>query len=207
MSRNRTTKRAYNSAAISLPNPKFKTKPSNSVKLPIPLEEIKVVKKRSNEKLLFSFRFFDRNHKAFNLGGIEASWYVTILDVLKEVCQTNRNNLVNVLGKKYRAHRLCWEDTEFKFRLKDAFMEQVECLQISASRAKGRIHGFIVGNTFYIVWLDRHHNLYPEGKVRYFPNPKTDYEILEERYKQEKKDKEELTILLEEITKPDTNDL
>jgi hypothetical protein len=27
----------------------------------------------------------------------------------------------------------------------------------------GRVHGLLVGSTFYVVWLDCNHNLYPQG--------------------------------------------
>lgn len=168
--------------------------------LPISFEEINEIKKRSNEPLLFSFRFFDRRHEAFNLGGVDERWFLSFLDVLKDVSGLTRNKLAIEQKDRFRCHPLKWEDVSYKFNFSDDFLTQVECLQFSISKARGRVHGFVIGNRFYIIWLDPHHNLYSK-KPKIFDWPKTEYELLQEELEKEKAEKESLWKILDEKTK------
>jgi hypothetical protein len=178
---------------------------------PIPIlhEDIENLRKRRSEKLLFSFRFVDRNHEAFNLGGICESWFISLLDGLKEVSDLTWTQLVMDLKDHYRSHLHDWDTTSYKYNFDDEFLEQVECRQFSLSAGTGRVHGFIVGNRFYIVWLDPHHNLYPSdnhGGLRLFPPPdkcrKDCKEWLREENERLRKENEELISLMEIKTRP-----
>lgn len=69
-----------------------------------------------------------------------------------------------------------WDKLDYKYNFDDAFLEQVECRQARISTSQGGIHGFIIGNRFYVVWLDPHHNLYPDeryGGLKIFTPPET----------------------------------
>lgn len=62
-------------------------------------------------------------------------------------------------------------------------LTQVECVQFFLTKGNGRVHGFIVGNRFYVVWLDPAHNLYPEaGHVNYSLYPCNQYETLQREH-------------------------
>jgi hypothetical protein len=39
-----------------------------------------------------------------------------------------------------------------------------DMLQIRIEKNKGGIHGYLVENTFYVVWLDPLHNMYPNKR-------------------------------------------
>jgi hypothetical protein len=100
--------------------------------------------------------------------------------VLAEISKLTRNELMVQQSRRFRAHQLDWNKTKFKFGFSADFLEQVECAQFCLSTGKGRVHGFLIGNRFYIVWLDPHHNMYPEDThhVKYCDTPINQYEDL-----------------------------
>lgn len=152
---------------------------------PIPKEKLDELKQRNKEQLLFSFRFLDREHIAFNLGSmgkrnvsICGEWFITLLDSLKEVCNINRNELIGQ-RQHYDAHEHDWKELDYQFEFDKDFLQQVECMQFRLSKSDGRVHGFIIGNRFYIVWLDPYHNLYPDEKYggrKFYQKPLTCFE-------------------------------
>lgn len=193
--------------------PSVKVQKNIKSRLPIPQDEINSLKERRKEKLLFSFKFLDKLHKAFNLGNINTEWYITLLDNLKEVSNLTRNELVVNQRQHYHAHDHKWEELDYCYDFDEDFLLQVECLQFRLSSSDGRVHGFIVGNRFYIVWLDAHHNLYPDerfGGRKFYQKPLNCYEQklieveqLKEEIKQKEKQIEEFEEILNELTLPD----
>ena len=74
--------------------PEVNNIPEEKKIFPIPKEEFEQIKTGNKEKLQFSFRFFDRQHEAFNLGEVKKvcdNWFLCLLDALKEVSNLNRN--------------------------------------------------------------------------------------------------------------------
>ncbi len=199
------------------------TKEDEIKKILISPKEIDVAKQRAQEKLQFSFKFLNNEHEAFNLGSIEkrerpicSEWFVSLLLSLKEISNINRNELITQ-RQHYDAHGFEWGKLDYKFDFTDEFLDQVECMQFRLSSSKGRVHGFVIGNTFYIVWLDPHHNLYPDdrfGGRKFFKQAPSCYDRLQENllnlYKENgglRKKNDELMNMLEDITKPSDSDI
>lgn len=195
---------------IHIPQPQVP--PKRQKTLPIPQEELEMLEKRKNENLIFSFKFLELDHKAFNLGGTCVRWVNDLFRLFKELSQITRDDLVIGLKDHYRSHLHNWEKLDYKYDLPDEFLKQVECRQVRISSSKGGIHGFIIGNTFYVVWLDPHHNLYPDeryGGRKIFEPPETccgyrDEELkrLKEELEKCKKELKEYEALLDEKTRP-----
>lgn len=165
--------------------PKIPSKTKKRLRIPFTKKQIDEIHEYRSEQLLFSFKFLNRDHEAFNLGGVEKDWYLTLIDHLKDISTINRNQLVVEKQQHYQAHELEWEKCEYCFDFDEKFLEQVDCLQFRLSSSSGRVHGFIIGNRFYIVWLDPHHNLYPDdryGGVNFYNRPWTSYEVLKYDY-------------------------
>ncbi len=120
---------------------------------------------KMNQRLRFSLHYLDHGHEAFNCGGTETSWFISLFDTLKEVSKLSLNELISQ-RQHYDAHQHEWEKLDYRYSLPEHLWEQVEdsCWQFRLSKSKGRIHGFVISNTFYIVWLDPHHNLYPDER-------------------------------------------
>lgn len=177
-------------------------------------EDIRRIEERKKEEIIFSWRLFDRNHKLFNLGKTEASWFISLVDCLRDVSKLTVSEFRQQSKRRgLRVHPHDWENASAKFNMTDEFFDQNEenCLQFSVSKAKGRVHGILIDNIFYIVWLDPHHNLYPpkeRNRKVYEPEyPVTDYEILqyeknelEEELEKIKEDLKTCEQLLDECT-------
>lgn len=153
---------------------------------PIPNEELEKIKEFNLEKLIFSFRLFDRENEAFNLGEVcrvSDRWHLSFLDVLKEISNITRNELFS-LRQHYDAHQNDWNKLKVEHTFSTDFLQQVECMQFRISKSKGRVHGFIIGNIFYIVWLDPHHNMIPADKyggIKFYERPEACHELLNKK--------------------------
>lgn len=137
------------------------------------------IKKRVDEKLVFSFELLDREHEYFNLGKVCSEWYLELLDVLKHISSLTWKELSTQYGPTYQPHNYDWKKTNFKFNLDQDILDQMEPRQIRINKSKGRIHGLLIGNRFYIHWLDRYHNMTDSkgyGKAEKYPYPKTCFE-------------------------------
>lgn len=196
-----TNNASPNKRSVSLPKPNT-GRVKGKVRKAIPLleEKIEELHKRSDEKLLFSFEHLDKGHEAFNLGGIETKWYISLFEALQEVSKISRNELVVEKYHHFQSHQHEWEKLDYIYNLDKSFLEQVECLQFRLSTGGGRVHGFVAGNRFYIVWLDPHHNLYPDKKhsgSKFYDQPMNSYLKLLCDYKNLESDNKGLEELLD----------
>lgn len=139
------------------------------------------IKKRSDEKLRFSFKLFDRTHDAFNLGGTQSDWYLTFLDTLQDLSTLTWKEVRSTRQTRYDPHPYTWESCNFKFNFDEESLKQFDAFQLRLDKSNGRIHGFLVGNIYYIYWLDPHHNMYDSpgyGSVEYFQPVPTAFDKL-----------------------------
>lgn len=121
----------------------------------------------SDSSLTFSFRFLCFEHEDCHFGEEEASYFLKVLERLKHVSTVKVNDFISGTNRTLRNHRINWEDTTQK----DGFShlnEQYHAYppyQFSVSANEyGRIHGFIIGNVFHVVWLDPNHSVYSGKK-------------------------------------------
>lgn len=103
------------------------------------------------QKVRFSFRYFDIDNEAFNCGGTDAGWFVHFLENIKSVSDMSKNEFVVTNRQHFEVHPHDWSELKYKFdTLPQDLMEQVEseCLQFTLSKSKGRVHGFWILETF-----------------------------------------------------------
>lgn len=192
--------------------------PNNAKKKKIllsPFDE-KKIQEHYKERISFSFSFFDRTRDEFNCGRADASWFIGLLDRLRDLSQMTISEIKNPATQgKLRIHSHSWDKIRDKLNFSEQWINQYaedgRFYQISVSKAKGRIHGFMIENTFFIVWLDPDHNLYPmekHGGLKISDPAKSELEILEEKLKkcEEKYSKleQELIEYLEQKTDPNS---
>ncbi|MGI9952325.1 hypothetical protein V3F56_08175 [Moorellaceae bacterium AZ2] len=173
-------------------------------------ELLESIRKRDKEPIVFSFQFFDRKHERFNLGGIDGSWFVGLLDALADITSKNRHEFIQD-RQHYRPHKHDWNKLDTRYNLPPEVWEQIGedgTIQFRLTKSSGRVHGFMIGNRFYVVWLDPHHNLYPSekhGGVHHYEPCLSEYELkcLECQQLQEQLDKckQENKELLNELEK------
>lgn len=148
-------------------NPKLSHKPSKE----IPVTNIG----NRSTKVLFSFEYLDTKNSKYSMSNITDNrlcirfyndFYKKISDYSK---YDNFRKMINDDGRyrdRNHIHPIDWGDSKIRescFTILDKkLMEQVknDCWQLGINSTTFRIHGFFIGNVFYIVWLDPLHQLY-----------------------------------------------
>lgn len=112
------------------------------------------------DSLTFSFAALERT-EYFNLDGTCQNWASDLFDMLKNVSGVPQKTLLRNGYRTYRVHNHANAtppcDLPEGVSLKD-------CYQIRISTSKGGIHGVFYENTFYVIWLDPLHNMYPDAR-------------------------------------------
>ncbi|MDQ0492792.1 hypothetical protein [Paenibacillus brasilensis] len=134
--------------------------------------------------VIFSWQFFDRSNPLFNCGEVGPEWFVDLMDSMKSISQMEFEKFRIHNGPPLRVHSHEWDRVSAKYPLNEMLLKQIEqdTLQFAVSKARGRVHGFVISNVFYIVWVDPHHNLYPmerHGGLDYCDAPSSCYDCLE----------------------------
>ena len=129
----------------------------------------------TEKRFAFSFACFDRVHPYFNLGddgtpdgAVSGKWFLDLLDCLKSV---SNHTISELRSSIHDLHPIDWSKTNAR----PHGFDYLEYWQFRISKSKGRVIGFKIENTFYVVWLDPHHNLtdsegYEKAKKRRPPS-------------------------------------
>jgi len=198
-----------------IPKPPAKGKKEDAKKHFLTEEQLVSLQKKHQDQVRFSFIYFNRYHELFTCGKASDGWFLVLFDHLKEISKlTKKEFLFNQRYKNhYDAHQHDWDrhDETRRYPLPEGMFEQIkdDCWQFRLSSSNGRVHGFMIENVFYVVWLDPHHNFYPDerfGGEKYFAAPLTpyqeleiEYESLKEKHASLEKDYEDLWAELESI--------
>lgn len=126
----------------------------------------KLLNELSNERIAYSYKYLDLNHKKFNLESseIDKGYFIKLKERFKKLSDINYKEFTS--GKythSCHSHDIKWEKTtEINFGISGE--EQIVDIpwQFSISvNEYGRVHGFFIDNIFFIVWLDYYHRLCP----------------------------------------------
>jgi hypothetical protein len=184
--------------------PKATIKDPLRVKSEIPKSiSLDIIKQRRLEHLRFSFSLLDLQHEMFNCGEthrVKDGWFAHLLNNLSQISNLNFKEFLQQ-RQHYDLHPIDWDSTACRPHIEG--YEQYEFMQFRLSSSTGRVHGYFIENTFYILWLDPHHNLMPDqrfGGIKYFKSPLTPYQILEIENAELKKNVDSLMELLDELT-------
>jgi hypothetical protein len=124
---------------------------------------IKLPKLKPPQGISFSFKYYQDNHNKFSCIKKEAIYWVTLVGRLKDLSSLTAKEFLANRSNTLRFHPIEWEDTsESGFGLPNEKQLVDTPYQFSlSSNEHGRVHGFLINETFYIVWLDPDHLLYP----------------------------------------------
>ena len=158
-------------------NPKF-----SPIKLVLPEQENKIVE----NKLSFSFAYFNHNLDNFQLGNCKNNWFVGLIERLNTLSKLSKDEVLkeNAGSKALRCHEIDWTIKNIPIQRKDLDWlpdkilsndQEFPIMQLSISNGTGRIVGFFDSNpqTFHIILLDPHHNIQPCKKTNYQIQPTT----------------------------------
>jgi hypothetical protein len=130
-------------------------KPAGKIPPPPPL---------ANPHLTLSFKYFHQREPFLFAHGDE-QYPTNLLERLRGVCQMTANDFRNAGNKALRCHQIDWQETSEPNgfdHINPQLASQIVPFQFSVSaNLHGRVHGFWIEETFFIVWLDPTHALYP----------------------------------------------
>lgn len=118
-------------------------------------------------EISFSFKYVDDANPKFGIQHCDdlAGYFLTLLPRLKSICQLSLNQFTIPSGnpKSLRSHEIKFDrTTEAGFPTRpDLWMQRPWQFEISANKY-GRIHGFLLGTVFHVVWFDPKHALYSD---------------------------------------------
>jgi hypothetical protein len=117
--------------------------------------------------LRFSFKYLDLHTNAkFCLDHCESGYLEKLLLRLRDVNGFTVNEFRTNRDASLRAHIHDWRKTSEPqgFSSLNAQLRSAEAWQFEITKkVHGRVHGILLDDTFYVVWLDPKHHLYPKA--------------------------------------------
>ena len=115
-------------------------------------------------RITFSFRHLDLfNYKKFSIGRCQEGYLDTLLKRLRDLSHNTVGELVGNRSKALRSHPIKWSDTTERagFKYLNTQLREKEAWQFELTKDKhGRVHGFLMDDIFYVVWIDPDHQLF-----------------------------------------------
>lgn len=118
-----------------------------------------------NPRLRFSFELFDSSDAEICPGTFPDGYTQTLMGRLKDISSMKMKEFINS-GKSLRAHMHIWSKTSRPKgyeHLNEQFQAYPGWQFCLTANEHGRVHGLIIGDTFYVIWLDQQHKLYPDA--------------------------------------------
>ena len=133
--------------------------------------------KPKEREIVFSLKKLDINDY-FNIDCTCPNWSSDLMRMMQSISQLKLSDFktnTGLRGSKYRIHNHKNANPPVSLPNKvDVKLDDM--LQIRIEKNKGGIHGYLVENTFYVVWLDPLHNMYPNeryGGLKKIKSPTT----------------------------------
>jgi hypothetical protein len=133
----------------------------------IPFESNSQIRKEKvDSELRFSFKLFDTTDPEFNPADFRKNYIHTLMQRLKDLSMWTVKEFTGSRHQSIRNHPHDWSGTS-RPRGFQHLNEQLRAYQgwqfQLSSNEHGRVHGIIIDNTFYVIWLDQDHKLYPKS--------------------------------------------
>ncbi len=121
-----------------------------------------LAEQKAKELINFSFKYLNGEHDKFCYYPHENGYFIEVLERVRNLSTLTKQELISNRSSSLKAHPIDWCTTSepcFGFPKEQDIVDVP--YQFSINRNEhGRVHGFFIYNTFYIVWLDKEHNLY-----------------------------------------------
>lgn len=129
-------------------------------KKPARLGEIKA-QELPPPQISFSLKYLSNSNNKFICTAQDAQYFLKLLERLKALCQMKSMDLLASRSSALRCHPINWpETTESGFGIPKGVGDDVAVQFEISMNSHGRVHGFFIGEIFYVVWLDPFHRLY-----------------------------------------------
>jgi hypothetical protein len=113
--------------------------------------------------LKFSFRFFDASDAEVCPPVFHDGYVQDLMDRLKALSAWTVQEFVASRSSATRIHPIEWRDTARPrgFALPEQLSAYLSYQFAISANKRGRVHGLLIDDTFYVVWLDQDHKVYP----------------------------------------------
>jgi hypothetical protein len=125
-----------------------------------------IKKSETDPELRFSFKFFDSSDAEICPQSFRDGYTQTLMERLKALSGMKVKEFAAARNKALRIHTHEWPRTTRKAGFPNLVSEYRDTpgWQFGLSANKhGRVHGMLINDTFYVIWLDHHHVLYGDG--------------------------------------------
>jgi hypothetical protein len=133
----------------------------NKIK-PALTSEIK--KTQVDPELKFSFRFFDNSDSEICPAAFRDGYTQSLMQRMKDLSSWTVKKFTGSMDKSVRNHSHDWGKTARPAgfaNLNSHFRDYPGWQFCISANEHGRVHGIIMDDTFYVIWLDHDHVLYP----------------------------------------------
>jgi len=116
------------------------------------------------ETVVFSFKYLDlHSNQKFTLDHAKDGYRLNFMNRLNAVSKLTIGQFINDHSKALRSHVIDFQRTSepqgFSHIPEQTWQDRPWQFSLT-SNEHGRVHGFIIDNVFFIVWLDPLHKLY-----------------------------------------------
>lgn len=114
----------------------------------------------------FSFKYLQANHADYHSNGCQLAYFLSLIARLKDISCCQMSSLKSTKSNPtLRFHEINFgaenvSASGFGIPNCEEFDDFAWQFSISVN-AHGRVHGFVIEETFFVVWLDPDHKLYP----------------------------------------------
>ena len=113
--------------------------------------------------LVFSFKYFDAADAEICPTTFRENYTQALMQRLRDISSWTAQEFVTKPHKSIRNHSHDWPKTTRPKGFVNLNEQLQSCVgwqfQISSNK-HGRVHGIIIDNVFYVIWLDHNHQLY-----------------------------------------------
>lgn len=130
----------------------------------IPVEPSGQIRKEIvDAKLRFSFEFFDNSDPELCPAIFRENYTHTLMQRFKDLSTWTVKAFTGPCHRSMRNHQHDWAKTSRPrgFQHLNEYFRAYPGWQFQlSSNEHGRVHGILMGDTFYVIWLDQDHKLY-----------------------------------------------
>lgn len=123
-----------------------------------------IQKQQVDAALKFSFQYFDHTDTELCPPHFEGGYTQALMQRLRDLSSWTVKAFTSRQDKAIRNHAHDWRRTSRPNgfgHLNEQFRAIPGWQFCISANEHGRVHGLIIDDTFYVIWLDRDHKLYP----------------------------------------------
>lgn len=126
--------------------------------------ETTIKKTSPDPELRFSFKYFDHTDQELCPPNFGEGYTQTLMQRMRDLSSWKVKRFTGSQDQVVRNHTHDWSGTSRPagFNNLNAHFRAYPGWQFClTANAHGRVHGIIIDDTFYVIWLDQDHRLYP----------------------------------------------